>query len=101
MAIQHWISVVDDCETEDPVDRLPTPVMMSDPEQAVEGIAGHVVGEAVWAPSVHNTQPWWFSVDRGGLCLYADPARQLAAGDADGRAKIRQAPAARRRSPPG
>ncbi len=85
MAIQHWISAVDDCETEDPVDRLPTPVMMSDPEQAVAGIAGHVVGEAVWAPSVHNTQPWWFSVDHGGLCLYADPARQLAAGDPDGR----------------
>ena len=67
------------------MDRLPTPVMMSDPEQAVAGIAGHVVGEAVWAPSVHNTQPWWFSVDHGGLCLYADRARQLAAGDPDGR----------------
>ena len=85
MAIQHWTSVIDDCETEDPVDSLPTPVMMSEPEKAVSGIAGHVVGEAVWAPSVHNTQPWWFSMDPGGLCLYADPARQLAAGDPDGR----------------
>ena len=39
----------------------------------------------MWAPSVHNTQPWWFTADSGGLCLYADPARQLAAADPDGR----------------
>jgi hypothetical protein len=43
------------------------------------------VGEAVWAPSVHNTQPWWFSVDSAGLSLYADPARQLAVADPVGR----------------
>jgi len=43
------------------------------------------VGEAVWAPSVHNTQPWWFSVDSAGLSLYADPARQLAVADPAGR----------------
>ena len=23
-------------------------------------IASQVVAAAVWAPSVHNTQPWWF-----------------------------------------
>jgi hypothetical protein len=34
---------------------------------------------------VHNTQPWWFSADPGGLSLYADPARQLAAADPAGR----------------
>jgi hypothetical protein len=55
------------------------------PEQAAAQIARYVVGEAVWAPSVHNTQPWWFSVDRSGLSLYADPARQLAAADPAGR----------------
>jgi hypothetical protein len=33
------------------------------PEQATMEVATHVVSEAVWAPSVHNTQPWWFSVD--------------------------------------
>jgi nitroreductase len=37
------------------------------------------------APSVHNTQPWQFRVRRGGLDLYADPARQLRAIDPAGR----------------
>jgi hypothetical protein len=56
------------------------------PEQAAAGLIPRVVSEAVWAPSVHNTQPWWFTADDGaGLCLYADPARQLAAADPDGR----------------
>lgn len=55
------------------------------PGQATAGLAQHVVSEAGWAPSVHNTQPWWFSVDPGGLCLYADQGRQLVAADADGR----------------
>lgn len=50
------------------------------PELAVPGpatadIARYVTGEAVWAPSVHNTQPWWFSAGPAGLSLYADPAR--------------------------
>jgi hypothetical protein len=58
---------------------------LAGPEQVPGGIARHVVGEAVWAPSVHNTQPWWFSADSGGLSLYADPARQLTVGDPDGR----------------
>ena len=32
------------------------------PEQATaEEVAAFVVAAAVWAPSVHNTQPWWFS----------------------------------------
>jgi hypothetical protein len=55
------------------------------PEQAAAGLIPHVVSEAVWAPSVHNTQPWSFTVDQGGLCLYADPARQLEVADPDGR----------------
>jgi hypothetical protein len=48
-------------------------------------IGRYVVGEAVWAPSVHNTQPWWFTVDSVGLSLYADPARQLTVADPFGR----------------
>jgi hypothetical protein len=55
------------------------------PERTAAQVARNVVREAVWAPSVHNTQPWWFSADCGGLNLYADPARQLAAADPAGR----------------
>ena len=64
---------------------LPPAAMLPGPEQATAQIAWHVVGEAVWAPSVYNTQPWWFSADSAGLSLYADPARQLPAADPVGR----------------
>src|ERR1700722_18972293 len=37
------------------------------------------------APSVHNTQPWQFRVQRNGLDLYADRARRLRAIDPAGR----------------
>src|SRR5262245_52410382 len=36
------------------------------------------------APSVHNTQPWRFSVGTHTIDLYADPERQLSQ-DRDGR----------------
>jgi len=60
----------------------PTP---SGSEPCTPDIARYVVGEAVWAPSVHNTQPWWFSVGSAGLSLYADPDRQLTVADPAGR----------------
>jgi hypothetical protein len=47
--------------------------------------ARRVVAEAVWAPSVHNTQPWWFSADGQQISLYADVGRRLAVADPDGR----------------
>jgi hypothetical protein len=43
-------------------------------EQAIVEIARYVVGEAVWAPSVHNTQPWWFVADPDGLSLLLPPS---------------------------
>jgi nitroreductase len=43
------------------------------------------VAEAVWAPSVHNTQPWRFSADGQQISLYADAGRRLAVADPDGR----------------
>jgi hypothetical protein len=58
---------------------------LTGPQQAPAETARYVVGEAVWAPSVHNTQPWWFSASAAGLSLYADPARQLTVADPVGR----------------
>jgi hypothetical protein len=48
-------------------------------------VTAYVVGAAVWAPSVHNTQPWWFAADGNGIALYADCARQLNVADPGGR----------------
>ena len=55
------------------------------PEQDAASVAAHVAGEAAWAPSVHNTQPWGFIMDPAGLSLYADAARQLPVADPVGR----------------
>jgi Nitroreductase family len=58
---------------------------MSEPETAKE-ITRYLVTQAVWAPSVHNTQPWRFAADGGPqVSLYADVARRLAVADPDGR----------------
>jgi hypothetical protein len=63
-----------------PADRL------AGPEQpAAEEIAAYVVAAAVWAPSVHNTQPWWFSAGGQELSLHADAGRQLRVADPRGR----------------
>src|SRR5499427_5532547 len=44
---------------------------------AAAELAGYVVAAAVWAPSVHNTQPWWFSASGREISLYADAGRPL------------------------
>ena len=45
--------------------------------------AGHraVVHAATLAPSVHNSQPWRFTMDDDGVDLYADEARRLSVLD--------------------
>jgi hypothetical protein len=50
-----------------------------------EETAEYVVSEAIWAPSVHNTQPWRFAVDGRQISLYADADRGLPVADPDGR----------------
>jgi hypothetical protein len=50
-----------------------------------EQIARYVVAEAVWAPSVHNTQPWLFAPGDQQISLYADAGRRLRVADPDDR----------------
>jgi hypothetical protein len=58
----------------------------ADPAPLAAGeIARYVVATAVWAPSVHNTQPWLFTADGQQISLRADAGRQLRVADPDGR----------------
>ena len=44
-----------------------------------------VVEAAVHAPSVHNTQPWWFSAGEREIGVHADAERRLSVADPHGR----------------
>jgi hypothetical protein len=57
---------------------------MNDRMTAAE-IARYAVAKAVWAPSVHNTQPWRFTVGAQQISLYADADRRLVVADPNGR----------------
>jgi hypothetical protein len=58
---------------------------LTEPGRSATEIAAYVVAAAVWAPSVHNTQPWWFSPARQAISLHADAGRQLMTADPGGR----------------
>jgi nitroreductase len=54
--------------------------------QAAPGqIAQLAVTAAALAPSVHNTQPWWFSQEEDEISVHADVERRLDAADPAGR----------------
>lgn len=48
-------------------------------------VSRFVVEAAVHAPSVHNTQPWWFSTGDREVSVHADVERRLRVADPDGR----------------
>src|SRR5215469_11171659 len=48
-------------------------------------ISRFVVEAAVHAPSLHNTQPWWFSSGEREISVHADVERRLPVADPDGR----------------
>ncbi|SNQ48416.1 Nitroreductase [Frankia canadensis] len=48
-------------------------------------LAREVVAASAAAPSIHNTQPWLWQLDAGGLTLFADRSRQLDVADPQGR----------------
>jgi nitroreductase len=52
---------------------------------AGEKAAQVVIDAAVWAPSVHNTQPWWFGTRGSTVTVHTDTDRRLDVADPDGR----------------
>jgi hypothetical protein len=51
----------------------------------VEERLSGLIGYAVQAPSIVNSQPWKFVIRDGGIDVYADKTRQLLVADPDGR----------------
>lgn len=47
--------------------------------------ARFLIDAARCAPSVHNTQPWWFGTRGSTVTLHADSDRRLQVADPDGR----------------
>jgi hypothetical protein len=48
-------------------------------------IAQFLVDAAVWAPSVYDTQPWWFDTHGSTVTVHADTERRLDVADPNGR----------------
>lgn len=57
------------------------PAAAEDPSERV----GFLAETAARAPSVHNTQPWWFGFRGSRVSLHADVDRKLNVADPDGR----------------
>jgi nitroreductase len=54
-------------------------------EREQEKAARFLLDTVVWAPSVHNTQPWWFGTRDATVTVHADLDRRLQVADPDGR----------------
>ena len=54
------------------------------PSAPIERELREIVGLAVRAPSLHNSQPWRFQVGQGCIDVLADPTRTLLIADPDG-----------------
>jgi nitroreductase len=54
-------------------------------DRTAEEMAQVLLDAAVWAPSVHNTQPWWFGTRGSRVTLHAGADRRLEVADPDGR----------------
>lgn len=52
---------------------------------AADEVTAYVVGSAVCAPSIHNTQPWRFTAEGSDITVRADAGRRLAVADPAGR----------------
>jgi nitroreductase len=59
----------------------PMPAATAPPDE----IAAFLIDAALKAPSVHNTQPWWFGVRGSRVSLHADLERRLEVADPHGR----------------
>lgn len=75
----------------DPPDRSDQPDPSDPPDRSDQDPQGQsdqmrfLVEAATWAPSVHNTQPWWFGMRGSTVTLHADLDRRLDVQDPDGR----------------
>ncbi|WP_187774265.1 Acg family FMN-binding oxidoreductase [Lolliginicoccus suaedae] len=61
---------------------------MTDEQSMQERILRNAVAAASRAPSVHNTQPWSWTLNGDRLELFADPDRQMQVADPTGRQMI-------------
>jgi len=59
--------------------------VVPDQSSTPEEIARFVVEAAISAPSVNNTQPWWFYGIDHEIGMHADDERRLPVADPDGR----------------